>query len=425
MIESTEVPSHASPKLAVNLLHFARALRQAGLPIGSGQVLTAIEAVAAAGFSNRSEFYWTLHAVFVSRPEEREVFTQTFRLFWRDPRYVEHLMALLLPALRGLQPERVPEPAERRAAEALVHGATRPPPFVPEQEDEAQTRLEIDATATASAEERLKQLDFEQMTAEEASAARRLIARLALALPPLPSRRLRPDARGPKPDFRRTLRQSLRTGGEITTLAHRDRRPRWPALVVLCDISGSMAPYSRMILHFAHALANRSGRGWSKVHVFTFGTRLTNLTRHFRQRDVDRALAAAGREAPDWQGGTRIGECLHRFNHDWSRRVLGQGAVVLLVTDGLERGDPALLRQEMERLSLSCRRLIWVNPLLRWEGFVPKAEGIRAMLPFVDAFHAGHSLRSLEALAAALADPTATGEKARMLVKMTKAAAGP
>jgi uncharacterized protein len=207
----------------------------------------------------------------------------------------------------------------------------------------------------------------------------------------------------------------LRQGGEITQLALKSPRERWPNLVVLCDISGSMSQYSRLALHFVHAVANRRGQGWAKVHAFTFGTRLTNITRHLRTRDVDAALAAAGAEAQDWSGGTRIGACLRAFNRDWSRRVLGQGAVVLLITDGLDRDDAGALGLETERLGLSCRRLIWLNPLLRWEGFAPKAGGIRAMLPHVHSFRAGHSITSLESLARAVSDPRDSGEKARLM----------
>ncbi len=405
-------------KLVHNITHFARALRRAGLPIGPGRVQTAIEAVAAAGFTEKTDFYWILHACFVNRPEERTIFHQTFRLFWRDPRYMEQMMALLLPAMRGVQEEDRAADAARRAAEALLADAEMPPaPETPESDDE-ELRIEVDATATASAEERLRQLDFEQMTVAEAAAARRMLTRLALPVKPLATRRLKPDARGARPDWRRTLRASLRTGGEIATIARRRPATRWPALVVLCDISGSMASYSRMVLHFVHAVANRQGQGWARVHAFTFGTRLTNITRHLRQRDVDAALAAAGRKAQDWQGGTRIGESLHAFNRDWSRRVLAQGAVVLIITDGLDRGAPADLAREMERLRLSARRVVWINPLLRWDGFAPRAQGVRAMLPHVDTLRAGHSVASLEALAQALSDPKDRGEKTRLMAML-------
>ncbi len=210
----------------------------------------------------------------------------------------------------------------------------------------------------------------------------------------------------------------MRWGGELRRVHLQKPRPRWPNLVVLCDISGSMSQYSRMVLHFLHAVANEKGAGWARVHAFTFGTRLTNITRHLATRDVDAALAAAGQEAQDWEGGTRIGECLHAFNRDWSRRVMGQGAVVLLITDGLDRGDAQALDKEMERLHLSARRLIWLNPLLRWEGFAPRATGIRAMLPHVDAFRAGHSIATLEELAEAISRPDDMGDKARLMAML-------
>jgi uncharacterized protein with von Willebrand factor type A (vWA) domain len=400
-------------KLAANIVHFARALRKAGLPVGPGRVTDAIRAVEVAGFTERTDFYWTLHACFVSRPEHRTVFAQVFRLFWRDPQFLEHMMSLLLPMVRGAQEEHVAKAAERRAAEALLEGAEAPPP--PERAEEEKEEIEFDATLTFSAEEQLKQMDFEQMSAEEARAARLAIARLQLPVRPIASRRTRTAPHGRYPDWRGTMRAAMRTGGDIRALKMRQRTVRWPNLVVLCDISGSMASYSRMLLHFLHTAANAKGVGWAKVYGFTFGTRLTNITRHLRQRDVDAALKEAGSEARDWEGGTRIGECLHDFNRDWSRRVLGQGGVVLLITDGLDRGAPERLAREVERLRLSSRKLIWLNPLLRWEGFAPRAQGVRALLPHVDSFRAAHSIASLEEFAAALTRPDDMGEKTRLM----------
>lgn len=402
-------------KLAANITHFARALRKAGLKVGPGRVIEAIRAVEAAGFSEKHDFYWVLHAVFVSRPEERTTFAQVFRLFWRDPRYLEHMMSLMLPAVKGAQEDRRAVPAEKRAAEALLDGAERDLPPPAEAQADEEVRIEADASGTASAEERLRTLDFEQMSVEEAAEARRMIARLTLPVRPLTSRRTMADPVGQLADWRRTIRDAMRHGGEVRALATRSRRRRWPNLVVLCDISGSMSHYSRMVLHFVHAVANQKGAGWARVHAFTFGTRLTNITHHLRQRDVDAALAAAGAEAQDWQGGTRIGHCLHVFNRDWSRRVMGQGAVVLLISDGLDRDAPQDLSREMERLHLSARRLIWINPLLRWDAFVPRARGIAAMLPHVDSFRAGHSIGSLEALGEAIGAARDSGEKDRLL----------
>ncbi|MES0825461.1 vWA domain-containing protein [Ruegeria sp. SCP11] len=414
-----QLPLHIpdDPKLAQNITHFARALRKAGLPIGTVRVVDAIRAVQAAGFTEKRDFYWTLHACFVSRPEHRTVFAQVFRLYWRDPRYLEHMMSMMLPAIRGVQEERKVDAAEKRAAEALLDGVERDLPEAVEQEDE--TELEIDASQTASSEERLRSLDFEQMSTAEIAQAKRALARLTLPVKPIDSRRGQASHLGHRIDRARTLRAAMRQGGEMRDIARLKPRPRWPNLVVLCDISGSMSQYSRIILHFLHTVSNAKGAGWAKVHAFTFGTRLTNITRHLQQRDVDAALAAAGAEAQDWEGGTRIGECLHAFNRDWSRRVMGQGAVVLLISDGLDRGDPEALGKEMERLRLSARRLIWLNPLLRWDGFAPKAQGVAAMLPHVDSFRAGHSIASLEDLAAVISKPDDVGEKARLMTALS------
>lgn len=396
--------------LAENITHFARALRRAGLPVGPERVLNAINAVAAAGFSNREDFYHTLQACLVSRPEHLVLFAQTFKLYWRDPKFLEHMMRMLSPMLRPTAPPPKPADAERRAAEALLNQPDAPPETDPA---EAET-FELDAELTFSQDEKLRQTDFEQMTLAELSAAKRAIATLRLPVAPLPSRRARPDPRGHLPDWRATMRAALRQG-DVQRMHTRARRMIWPNLVAICDISGSMSGYSRMLLHFLHAASNARGAGWSKVHAFTFGTRLTNITRHLAARDVDAALAAAGSEALDWEGGTRIGACLRDFNRTWARRVLGQGAVVLLITDGLDRDGADQLATEAERLRLSCRKLIWLNPLLRWEGFAPMAQGIKALLPEVDTFRAAHNIAALQDLSDALSRPDDPGEKRRLL----------
>jgi uncharacterized protein len=403
-------------KLGANITHFARALRRAGVPVGTGRVVDAIRAVEAVGFTDKTDFYHTLQACFVSRPEHRQVFGQVFRLYWRDPQFMEHMMSILMPTLRGFSDDRPPpSAAERRAAEALLDEATGP------ERPETREEVEIDLTLTASTDETLKQADFEQMSTAEIAAARRAIARLDLPVRPVASRRTRVDPRGRIADWQATMRASLRAGGEVQGLAWRARRVRWPNLVALCDISGSMSSYSRMLLHFLHSVSNTRGAGWAQVHAFTFGTRLTNITRHLRRRDVDAALDAAGREAQDWEGGTRIGACLHTFNRDWSRRVLGQGAVVMLITDGLDRDDPDLLATEMERLHLSARRVIWLNPLLRWDGFAPRARGIRAILPHVDSFRACHNLQSLQDLTEVLGRADDPGDRARLQAMLAAA----
>ena len=410
-LPALEIPEDG--RLAANITWFARALRAAGIPVGTGRIIDAVRAVEAVGFSHKEDFFFVLQSCFVSRPEQRTVFAQIFRLFWRDPQYLEHMIAALSPAIRGVQEEREANSAEKRAAEALLDGVDRDFDLPPEEEDG--TEIEIDASRTVSGQEMLRNLDFEQMSNEEMAQARRVLSTLTLPVKPLPSRRMSPAIDGKHVDWRGTLRASMRTGGELQKFATKNRRTRWPDLVAICDISGSMSHYSRAALHFLHTVSNQKGAGWARVHAFTFGTQLTNITRHLKQRDVDAALASAGAEAQDWEGGTRIGACLHEFNRDWSRRVLGQGSVVLLITDGLDRDDPEALRKEMQRLHLSARRVIWLNPLLRWEEFAPKAKGIAAMIPHVDSFRAGHNIASLEALADALSKPDDVGEKARMM----------
>ncbi len=412
MASNTETLLPDNGKLVENITYFARALRKAGLRIGSGRVADAIMAVNAAGFSNKQDFYWTLHACFVSRPEHRVVFAQIFRLYWRDSRFLEEMMAMLLPAINLAREQSAPEAAEKRAAEALLDGAKhRQTP----SEKQDGSEIELDGSLTYSSQESLQHLDFEQMSIAEMAIAKKMIAQLRLPVRPMVSRRTRAAHRGDLADWRATMRIAARQGGEIRQIAKKQRRERWPNLVALCDISGSMAAYSRAVLHFLHTASNAKEAGWAKVHSFTFGTQLTNISHHFKHRDVDAALAKAGAQAQDWEGGTRIGACLRSFNRDWSRRVMGSGSVVLLITDGLDRDDPDLLGREMERLQLSSRKLIWVNPLLRWDGFAPKARGIREMLPFVDSFRAGHNIASLAALAQALSKPDDIGEKARLM----------
>ncbi len=402
--------SEATPgRLLDNIVHFAHALRRAGIAVGPAQITTAIEAVQQAGFTQKQDFYATLRAALISRPEHLELFHQAFHFFWRDPEYLERMMRMMLPLVQQLeaQDRQKPKPAERRAAEALGDGSER---AAPRRE---KTEIEINAQFTASQDEVLRAMDFEQMSLSESEAAKRAIQRLRLPVDPLKTRRFVGANNGRKPDARAVLRRAVKKAGEVDRLAMKTPRHRPPNLVALCDISGSMSSYARMMMHFLHGLVWAQNSGWGKVHGFTFGTQLTNISRALHLKDVDHALQAVGREAPDWQGGTQISASLRRFNRDWSRRVLGQGAVVLLITDGLERGDTATLSAETERLTLRCRKLIWLNPLLRWDGFAPKAAGVRAILPFVDSFHACHSVNSLADLSFSL---NTKGQKSRFLV---------
>jgi uncharacterized protein with von Willebrand factor type A (vWA) domain len=378
-------------RLLENIMYFGRTLRAAGLPVGPGKVLAAVEAVRAVGVVDRADFYWTLHAVFVNRRDQRELFDQTFHIFWRNPELLEKMLALMLPAIRSDRPG---EELSRRLAEALHPGEGG------DEDRSRESEIEVDAAMTFSERELLQRMDFEKMSTAELAEARAAIGRMTPPLADVATRRFAPDARGDRTDMRATLRAQLRAGALIT-LKRKRRRKRAPPLVVLCDISGSMSRYSRIFLHFMHAVTNDRGR----VYTFLFGTRLTNITRHLRQKDVDVALDRVVAAVADWSGGTRIGQCLAEFNRRWSRRVLSQGAVVLLITDGLDREGGAGIGREMDRLHKSCRRLVWLNPLLRYEGFAPKSLGMRAILPHVDEFRPVHNLQSLGELVTALSRP--------------------
>ncbi len=395
MVELPDPDQALGGKLADNIMHFGRALRVAGLPIGPGRVIDAIKAVETAGITRRDDFYWALHSVFVNRRDQREMFDQAFHIFWRNPEILEKMMSLMLPMMGDGSGEMDPETPSQRLRDALYPGGRDN-----EHEEEQQEEQEviIDASGSASAREVLQQKDFETMSSEELAEARRIVSQLRLPIMAVPTRRFVADDRGARVDMRGTLRAGLRSGGAVIPLKRRRRARRHPPLVILCDISGSMSRYSRMLLHFVHALTNDRDR----VHTFVFGTRLTNITRYLRQRDVDAAIGQVAETVEDWSGGTRIGVTLKEFNTVWSRRVLGQGALVLFISDGLDRDAGDGLESEMERLHKSCRRLVWLNPLLRFDGFEPKSKGIRAILPHVDEFRTVHNLESLKDLAKAL-----------------------
>lgn len=379
-------------KLADNILHFARVLRRTGLQIGPAQVVVALEAVETAGIKRRDDMHSALHAVFVTRRDQRELFDQAFHIFWRDPNLLRDAMSLVLPDIGFPDEESAKQELSRRVADAMrgtspIRAARAGDQIVDE-----------DARDTWSAEEILQRKDFEEMSAEEVREAKEIIKRLRLPIQSVSTRRFQPDRSGNRIDLRRTFRKTLRNGGNLIDLDRKKIRRRQPPLVVLCDISGSMSQYSRLFLHFLHAITNDRDR----VFSFVFGTRLTNITRYLQKKDVDVALAAVSDAVEDWSGGTRIGQALGEFNRHWSRRVLNQGAVCLLVTDGLDRDAGAGLSHEMERLHMSVRRLIWLNPLLRFDGFEPRAQGVKAMLPHVDDFRAVHNIQSLKELAGIL-----------------------
>lgn len=393
-------------RIADNIVYFARTLRKAGLRVGPAAVVDAINAVLTAGIGTRDDFYWTLHAIFVSRREDHAVFDEAFRLYWKSRELLEKLLAMFSPIVPDMREREKPRAAQSRVSDAMLEGhrKNQSPHEVPE--------VEVDSRFTVSEREVLRKKDFSQMTAAEITEAKRAIGQMILPEDRVRTRRFRPDPHGRRIDQRAMMRSGLRTGGDLILPRFRSQRIIHPPLVVIADISGSMSQYTRIFLHFMHALTEKRRR----VHTFVFGTRLTNLTRQMRHRDPDEALAECAEAVEDWSGGTRIGQTLGEFNRLWSRRVLSQGAVVLLITDGLERDDIALLEKEMERLHKSCRRLIWLNPLLRFDGFEARARGVRAMLPHVDEFRAVHTLEALSDLCRVLSgEKTARDDPRRWL----------
>ncbi len=377
--------------LSTNILGFVRILRAAGVPVGPAKVLDAVGAVARVGVSRQDDFYWALHAVLVPRQEQHEIFDQAFKIFWLNPNLDGPPQNTAGGEDRDIDESELTA-LSRRLADALRDEQ------LPQKENEKEG--EFDAAMTWSATAQFGQKDFEQMTLAENEAAKRAIARLQLPVPKLRTRRFQPNRAGSQIDIGRTLTRAVREGADVIPLAFRQRRTKRPPLVALCDISGSMSSYSRMFLHFLHGLGHTN----EKCHVFVFGTQLTNITRQLKAKDIDEALAHVGGAVNDWSGGTQIGACLHQFNQAWGRRVLGQGASVLMITDGLDRAGAAGVSRELTRLRRSCRRLIWLNPLMRYDAYEPLALGAAAMAPHVDEMRTIHNLDSMEALAKALSD---------------------
>jgi uncharacterized protein len=385
-------------------MHFARLLRAAGMRVGSDRVIDCVRALEIAGAHQfplrREDWYWTMSAVLLSRQEQRPIFDQAFRIFWRDPKLAERMMQLMLPQAYG-RAAKPDQQQSQRLTDALFQQ--------PRDQDSSSQKLELEARLTFSSREVLSRMDFDTMSAAELVEAKKMLAALRLPLPLIRTRRFRPHPSGARIDLRKTLRESLREGGDIIPLVRAAPTELHPPLVVLCDISGSMNPYSRMFLHFLHAITNDRDR----VAVFVFGTRLTNITRQLRHRDVDVAMQKVADAIKDWSGGTRIGASLREFNFKWGRRTLAQNACVLLVSDGLDREAGEGLAEEMERLAKSCRSLVWLNPLLRYEKFEARPAGVRAMLPHVDLFLPVHNLKSLVDLARTLSAPLPNKEKAQ------------
>ena len=372
--------------LARNVMHFGRLLRASGLAIGPDRIRDALHALTLSGLDQREDVKATLAAVFTKSREDRPIFDEAFRIFWRDPDLESKVRALLLPQVESRAGQQKLPTTHRRLATALFpHAAAKPAKPAGLQE------IEFDASLTFSPEERLRRADFDTMSTAEWNEAKRVVARLKLPLVPLKTRRFARAARGGVLDLKASLRQAIRKGGDTWPMVMKRAKQLPPPLVVLADVSGSMERYTRMLLYFMHAIGNDHLR----VESFLFGTRLTRITRELTSRDVDQAVARVEDRVSDWGGGTRIGPCLKSFNYEWSRRLLAQRATVLLITDGLDRDDGGLLSGEMARLKRSTRQLIWLNPLLRYADFEAKPAGVRAMLPHVDWFLPVHNIDSL------------------------------
>jgi uncharacterized protein len=378
--------------IAENVVHFSRVLRRAGLPVGPDRALAAMAALQAVGIDRRDDVHAAMSAVMLDRREQQPMFDAAFDAFWRDPKLLEQLMYLLLPKISGRGEKHVP-PRANRLAEALA--APREPQRDAAPANAAHDGIAFDAAFTFSERERLQRADFETMTTAEFEAAKRLARELPPPVQPVPLRRHEPAARG-RIDLRTTLRRMAREPHTLRAAFTQPRRET-PPIVVLLDISGSMERYARLFLHYLHGLARTQ-----RLHVFTFGTRLSNITRALRHRDADAAMAAADAQVADWRGGTRIGACLDEFNRRWAKRVLGGNAAVLLVSDGLDRDDSGLLDAAAARLHRTAHEVVWLNPLLRWDGFEPTAAGMRALHPHVDRLLPVHNLASLADLGRAL-----------------------
>tara|TARA_Y100001934_G_C12385845_1_gene795668 strand:- start:3841 stop:5076 length:1236 start_codon:yes stop_codon:yes gene_type:complete len=369
-----------------NIIHFSRLLRSAGMQVSPSSTIDAINAFRFISPTTREEFYSVLHCVFVKRHDQEEVFRDAFYLFWRSPKVLDQLIAELLNSSEAT-PDM--EDKNNRISQRVIDAFEKQLQDLANTEEEREKKIEI--SMSYSGAEKLQNIDFEKMTVEELYEAKKAISSLRFPIDEISTRRFRTNPRGLRVDMRKTLRSQLKPGGDLNPLKKCKNIKRPPDLILLCDISGSMSRYSRMFLHFMHAVTSDR----DKVTVFIFGTSLTNITRFLRHKDVDYALDLTSRSTGEWSGGTRIGESLRQFNFLWSRRVLGQGATVLLITDGLDRDDLNLLKKEISRLHDSCRCLIWLNPLLRYEAFKAEAGGIRTMLPYVDEFRSAHNLQSL------------------------------
>ena len=390
MSTESETPSG---NLLHNLLLFGRLLRGLGLDVNPGRMIDLVHALKHIEVGRKPDFYHAARSLLVHRREDLPLFDQAFELFWRKPPeagWVTVELGLLNQRRRSRRPLVTPPPL--RDSEQKPHEGESQP-----QSDQPPV---LQVTLTYSDREVLRRKDFSELTGEELTAIKQLMAKLVWQLGERRTRRRQPG-RGQLLDLRRTVRRNLRYGGEMLVWARREPKFKPRPLVVLADISGSMERYTRLLLHFIYSLTAGLDQ---PVEAFVFSTRLTRVTRQLRDRDVDRALREVSLAVSDWSGGTRIGESLKTFNFEWGRRVLGRGSVVLLISDGWDRGDVDLLRREMARLQRSCHRLIWLNPLLGSPEYEPLTRGMQAALPYVDDFLPVHNLASLEDLAGRLSE---------------------
>ncbi len=367
-----------------NLLRFAEMLRRLGLDVGSGNVLDLVRSMDHVQIGRRGEFYQAARSIFVHRKQDIPIFDEAFQVFWRKPATGSTDMDL-----RTLG-------EQRRTRTQLNAGSDAEPDDSPARDSEAGDEPEqrVDLTRTYSSREVLRQKDFAEFTGREMAEARGMMAHLTWDLGQRRTRRLAAGG-GEHLDLRRTMRRSLKYGGEFFELATRAPKDKPRSLVLICDVSGSMERYTRMLLHFIHTVAS----GLDRLEAFLFATRLTRITRHLRYRSVDQAINEVSQAVPDWAGGTRIGEAIKTFNFQWLRRVMRGQAIVLIISDGWDRGEPELLARETSRLQRSCHRLIWLNPLLGSPNYQPLTRGMQAALPYIDDLLPVHNLTSLEALA--------------------------
>ena len=380
-----------SPKpnrITQHIIAFGRVLRRAGLEVATAQIIDAMRAVQLIGLWSRADVYQALFSVFVTRREQVELFNQAFHLFWRAPSKLPQVMSLILPQLK--MPETAQSKQSLRVKQALADNEAQIK--LPESRPKNEQKEAVDLVLTYSPLEVLRKKDFAAFTNEEVVMARQLLSEMNWNIPSKRTRRFNPNAKGRMLDLRKTVRKNMRNEGELIQLSWRGNQTRMRDIVVLCDISGSMERYSRMLLHFIHTITADMRR----VETFVFGTRLTRITRYLKQRDIDDAVSSVSQKVNDWAGGTRIGDALKDFNYLWARRVLRSGAVVMVISDGWDRGDIPLFEREVARLSRNCYRLIWLNPLLGYENYEPLTRGIKAAMPYIDDFLPVHNLESLE-----------------------------